>query len=185
MQDDWNIVLSILESPDAASVGHQQVFTTSPIKIGRAEDNDFIVSDPTVSREHATLRITNDYSRVFITDTSTHGTIVSEKPVPKGLGSGFTVQNGDTIKIGNTLLRFELNLKQSVQSTFIGTIDRSFLDEEPPSPEPDIEEAPPGDEVIEPELFVDDVESPRGPSPLYIGIIVVCVLILIYLIFFQ
>ena len=135
MEEDWNIVLSVLESPESSIIGQQKVFTTSPIIIGRSEDCGFIVTDHTVSRQHATLRITNDYSRVFITDQSTHGTIVSDKPVPKGLGAGFTIHDGESIRIGNTLLRFELNLKQSVQSTFVGQIDRDFLDK-PPEEQP-------------------------------------------------
>lgn len=182
MEEDWNIVLSVLESPDPSQVGHQKVFTTSPIKIGRGEDSDFVLNDPTVSRAHATLRITNDYSRVFITDTSSHGTTVSDKPVPKGLGSGFTVQSGDTIRLGQSLLRFELNLKQSVQSTFVGKIDRSFLDNplEPkkePAPAPVVEESAPE--------FVPAAVKTRKTSTFSIVTIVICVLILVYLVFFQ
>lgn len=180
MTEYWNIVLSILESPDSSLIGLQKVFTTSPITIGRAEDTDFIVSDPTVSRGHATLRITNDYSRVFITDTSTHGTFVSGKQVPKGLGSGFTIHDGDTIKVGSTVLRFELNLKQSVQSTFVGKIDRDFLN------------VPPEEQLKKPEApeptIVKETKAPQEKKSfktLYILVIVLCVLVLVYLMFFQ
>jgi pSer/pThr/pTyr-binding forkhead associated (FHA) protein len=184
MEEDWNIVLSVLESPDQSQVGRQQVFTASPIRIGRAEDSDFIVSDPAVSRSHASLRITPDYSRVFITDTSTHGTFVADKQVPKGIGSGVTVKSGDSIRMGNTLLKFELHLKQSVQSTFIGKMDRSFLDQPPePSTAPSPVEAE--EAFDEPSAFASDIEKAKGPNFLYIGIIVACVLILAYLIFFQ
>ena len=89
MQEDWNIILSVLESPDASLIGQQKVFSTSPITLGRGEDNDMVISDPTISRSHAVLRITNDYTRVFITDTSTYGTEVSGKRVPKGPGHPF------------------------------------------------------------------------------------------------
>jgi len=181
MEEDWNIVLSVLESPDSSMIGRQKVFTTSPITIGRAEECDFAVTDPTVSRQHATLRITNDYSRVFITDQSTHGTIVSGKVVPKGLGSGFTIHDGDTIKIGNSVLRFELKLKQSVQSTFVGQIDRSFLDKPP-------EDHKPAEEIVDEgveSLSIPAVGKKMGFSPLYIAIIIICVLILGYLIFLQ
>ncbi|MFC1485731.1 FHA domain-containing protein [Candidatus Latescibacterota bacterium] len=184
MEEDWNIVLSVLESPDPTQVGLQKVFTTSPVKIGRADDNDFIVSDPTVSRNHTSLRITNDYSRVFITDSSTHGTIVSEKQVPKGLGSGFTIRTGDSIKIGSTLLRFELNLKQSVQSTFIGKVDRSFLDVPPEVKEEEVGAAPEEEEAA-PVFTAEKTEKTSNVSLLSIIIIILCVLILVYLIFFQ
>ena len=136
MEEDWNIVLSVLESPDSSVIGRQQVFTASPITIGRADECDFILPDPTISRQHATLKITDDYSRVFIIDQSTHGTAVSGKAVPTGLGSGFTIHDSDTIKVGNTLLRFELKLKESVQATFIGKVDRGFLDKPPEAGRP-------------------------------------------------
>ena len=192
MGENWSIVLSVLESPDSSLVGLQKRFTASPITIGRAEDNDFIVPDPTVSRSHATLRITSDYSRVFITDSSTHGTTVSGKQVPKGLGSGFTVKNGDNIRIGGTVLRFELNLKQSVQATFIGKVDRSALDtpsDNQTVPVPDYGQSAvssaASSEPPEPLDYVEVDETRPGTSPLYIGIIVVCLLILVYLMFFQ
>ncbi len=182
MEEDWNIVLSVLESPNGSEIGYQKVFTASPITIGRAEDNDFILSDPTISRHHAILRITSDYSRVFITDSSSHGTFVSDKKVPPGLGSGFTITDGENIRAGNTLLRFELNLKQSVQSTFVGQVDRSFLDTPPQKMKRSGEQkvAPVSDEI--PSV---PVEEGSKFNPLYIGVIIVCVLILVYLIFFQ
>ena len=183
MQEDWNIILSVIESPDTSLIGQQKVFSTSPITIGRAEDNDMVIADPSMSRRHAIIRITNDYTRVFITDQSTYGTEVSGKTVPKGPGSGFTMSTGDTIKFGNTSLRFELKLKLSVQSTFIGqNIDRSFLDE----PQ---HEAPVKPEIPEP---VEEMEAPKhivkqqtGMSPVYIAGIVICIGLLIYLLFFA
>ena len=177
MEENWNITLSILESPDKSIIGQQKVFTNSPIGIGRGEDNDLIVTDPAVSRNHATLRITNDYTRVFITDMSTHGTEVSGKVVPKGLGSGFTIESGETIKIGSTVIRYELNLKSSVQSTVVGTMDRSFLDN--PPPEPEVKE----ELVEEPKPAHVTTSADKGFNPLYIGIIVVCVLVILYLVF--
>lgn len=181
MVEDWNIVLSVLESPDNSLIGQQKVFTSSPINIGRSDENEFVVNDLTVSRHHATIRITNDYSRVFIIDQSTHGTFVSDRQVPKGLGAGFTIRDGETIKVGDTVLKFELNLKQSVQSTFVGKMDRSFLDNPPPAKEK-IEK----EEVVEtPIASAKEPAEKKSFNPVYIGVIIVCILILIYLIFFQ
>ncbi len=185
MQEDWNIILSVLESPDTSLIGQQKVFSTSPITIGRGEENDLMISDQTISRNHAIIRITNDYTRVFITDKSTYGTTVSEKPVPKGPGSGFTLTNGDTIKLGNTLVRFELKLKLSVQSTFIGQqIDRSFLDEAaPPSEQPPVQ--------VEREIQQEEPapafkpQKQKGLSPVYIAVIVICIFLIIYLLIFA
>ena len=182
MQEDWNIILSVLESPDTSLIGQQKVFSTSPVTLGRGEDNDMAISDPTISRNHAIIRITNDYTRVFITDSSTYGTEVSGKRVPKGPGSGFTINNGDTIKLGSTSLRFELKLKLSVQSTFVGQMDRNFLEESPqPSDSPPVER-----EVdIQQEEPISVEKSQKTLSPLYIAVIIICVLIMVYLIFFD
>jgi len=176
MEEDWRITLSCLESPDPSFIGQQRTFTNSPISIGRAENNNLVIPDPSVSRNHAILRITNDYTRVFITDMSTHGTEVSGKVVPKGLGSGFTLENGDTIKLGETVLQYELKLKSSVQSTMVGKIDRSFLDK-PPEPvmKEQIEETP---------LPLKSA-PPKAPTkkynPVYLGIIIICLALIIYL----
>ncbi|MBN1292637.1 MAG: FHA domain-containing protein [Candidatus Latescibacteria bacterium] len=180
MEENWVITLSFLESPDKSLIGKQKSFSKSPISLGRAENNDMIVTDPAVSRNHAILRITSDFTRVFITDMSTHGTEVSGKVVPKGRGSGFTLENGDAIKIGNTILQYELKLKSSVQSTMIGTMDRSFLEKAPEVP---IE--------VEEEKEIVDTHKRSAPSfkkenqfsPLYIGIIIICIIILLFLLF--
>ncbi len=181
MQEDWNIILSVLESPDSSLIGQQKVFSTSPITIGRAEENDFTISDPSISRNHSIIRITNDYTRVFITDSSTYGTEVSGKMVPKGPGSGFTLTEGDIVKLGNTKLRFELKLKLSVQSTFIGQVDRDFLE----SPQPSSELPPAQREVeVQQEETKPEVKTQNNFNPFSITIIVICFLILVYLIFF-
>ncbi len=180
MEEDWNIILSVLESPESSLIGQQKVFTTSPISIGRSEDSDFVILEPTVSRQHCTIRITSDYSRVFITDQSTHGTVVSGREVPKGPGSGFTLQDGDNIKIGNTSVKYEIRLKQSVQSTLVGKIDRSFLDGPPPGEEPPQEEVP---GIIEPRTIKSRaVAQEKKSNPLVIVVIVVCILVLAFLI---
>ena len=179
MQEDWNIILSVLDSPDKSIIGQQKVFHTSPISIGRAENNDIIILDPAVSRNHAILRITTDYTRVFITDLSTHGTEVSGHPVPKGRGTGFTLESGATVKVGDTLLRYELNLKPSVQPTMIGKIDPSLMDTPPAM---DLSPEPEDDLMLEANV---PERTQKGFSPLAIAIIVVCLALIIYLHFFT
>jgi pSer/pThr/pTyr-binding forkhead associated (FHA) protein len=180
MQEDWNITLSVLDCPEKSFIGQQKVFFASPVSIGRADNNDFIILDPAVSRNHAILRITNDYSRVFVTDLSTHGTFVSGKEVPKGRGTGFTIENSDTIKIGDTLLRYELKLKPNVQSTMVGRIDRSIIDT-PVDPLPSLSDPEPSI----PDIDMDSADSERkGFSPLALTIIAVCLVLIVYLLFF-
>ncbi|MCE5250676.1 FHA domain-containing protein [bacterium] len=176
MEEDWRITLSCLESPDPSFVGTQKVFTQSPINIGRAENSDMVIPDLAVSRNHAILRITADYTRVFITDMSTHGTEVSGKVVPKGRGSGFTLENGDTIKLGETVLQYELKLKTSVQSTMVGKIDRSFLDK---PPEPVVAEKI--EEPVIPLKTVAPAAAQKNFNPIYLGIIIISLALIIYL----
>lgn len=177
MQEDWSITLSVLDSPDKSLIGQQKVFHTSPITIGRADNNDIIILDPAVSRNHAILRITNDYTRVFITDMSTHGTEVSGKQVPKGRGTGFTLESGDTIHLGDTLLRYELKLKPSVQATMLGKMDTAFLDLPTKQDEPEFDS--------EPVALASDESSPKGFSPVALAIIAICLALMVYLIFFT
>jgi pSer/pThr/pTyr-binding forkhead associated (FHA) protein len=179
MEENWNIVLSVLESPDPSQVGYQKVFTTSPVRIGRAEDSDFVLNDPAVSRTHAALRITNDLSRVFLTDSSTHGTVVEGRQVPKGLGSGFTIQDGETMRLGGSLVRFELNVKQSLQPTIIAAADRSFLD--PPDQAITPDEEPAAEEILQQPA----AKSAGRASTLSIITIIVCILFLLYLALFR
>ncbi len=177
MQEDWSITLSVLESPDTALIGQQKVFYTSPISIGRAENNDMVLPDPTISRNHAILRITSDYTRVFITDMSTHGTEVSGRAVPRGLGSGFTIESGENIRIGDTLIRYDLQLKPSVQATMVGKFDTSILDL-------------PSDDTGFPFSTELPAEIPqleaaqKGFSPLALTIIGICLVLMFYLVFF-
>lgn len=178
MQEDWSITLSVLESPDPSLIGQQKVYHTSPISVGRADNNDMILSDPSVSRNHAIIRITGDYTRVFINDMSTHGTEVSGQPVPKGRGTGFTLESGDSIRMGDTLLRYDLKLKPSVQATMVGKLDTSILDLPPRIPEPVFDSAP----IPEPETAAN---VQKGFSPVALAIIGICLALMVYLVFFT
>ncbi|MFA6472526.1 MAG: FHA domain-containing protein [Candidatus Latescibacterota bacterium] len=180
MQEDWNITLSILESPDKSLIGRKMVFYRSPISIGRADNNDMVISEPAISRNHAILRITDDYSRVYVTDLSSQGTKVSGKVVPKGLGMGFAIENGDIIKLGDSVLQYILTLKPGVQSTFISKMERSMHDFSPSEMERESEE-----NISEMET-IDTAESPiTGFSKVSIAIIVFCFILTVYLIYFT
>lgn len=183
MSEEWKITLSILECPDKSTVGQQKVFTNSPITVGRADTCDLIVSDPTVSRSHLIIKISDDKTKAAVFDMSTYGTEVSGKKVPKGSTAGFNLNNGDIIKLGSTLLRFEMNVKLSAQSTMLGKMDRSFLDStHPPNVEKDENEDL--EDKISEEVVAGD-KSQKTISPLSIAIIIICLLALVYLIVFK
>ncbi len=70
--------------------------------IGRAVDNDVVLTDIAVSRKHFDLRH-EDGSWVIVDRGSGNGTVVNGNIED----NPFMLANGDTIEIGNTLMRFD------------------------------------------------------------------------------
>jgi pSer/pThr/pTyr-binding forkhead associated (FHA) protein len=71
--------------------------------IGRALDNDLVLTDMTVSRKHFDLKSDNG-SWVLSDRGSGNGTLINTRLED----APFTLANGDVIEIGNTTFRFEL-----------------------------------------------------------------------------
>lgn len=70
------------------------------IKIGRASDNDIVITDPNVSRHHAQIEVEAD--GFVLKDTgSTNGTFVNGTKIGQRM-----LRHGDTVTIGMTKLRF-------------------------------------------------------------------------------
>jgi adenylate cyclase len=82
--------------------GRPQVFTASKdvASIGRANDNDIVLNDFSVSRRHAFLKREQD-EWVIYDNQSTNGVRVNDKAVPRAI-----VHDGDAVLIGTFLLRF-------------------------------------------------------------------------------
>ncbi|HEY3204157.1 MAG TPA: adenylate/guanylate cyclase domain-containing protein [Thermoanaerobaculia bacterium] len=82
--------------------GRPQVFTMlkEVASIGRANDNDIVLNDFSVSRRHAYLKKENDVWIIY-DNQSTNGVRVNDKPVPKS-----AVKDGDQALIGTFVLRF-------------------------------------------------------------------------------
>lgn len=81
---------------------HTQVFETPRVLMGRAEDVDFRIEDPSVSRRHAVLLW--DRGRLYLRDLgSTNGTFLNGQSV-----SNAVVRHGDVIRLGGSELRVEL-----------------------------------------------------------------------------
>jgi pSer/pThr/pTyr-binding forkhead associated (FHA) protein len=84
------------------------------VTIGRDADNTVILSDPQASRHHA--KIARQDSRWVIQDLeSANGTFVNDQQIsgPEALDSG------DTIRVGQTVLRVELIVSASDQDTLV------------------------------------------------------------------
>ena len=82
--------------------GRQQTFTVlkDVLSIGRANDNDIVLNDFSVSRRHAYLK-KEDGAWVIHDNQSTNGVRVNDQLVPTA-----TVKDGDAAVIGTFVLRF-------------------------------------------------------------------------------
>ena len=89
--------LSIIEGPDK---GKKYALVKSATKIGKKENNDFIVSDSTVSRNHMIIEYSSDSFQLRDLG-STNGTYVNGTRVKEAY-----LVPGDRIKLGNTTLEF-------------------------------------------------------------------------------
>jgi hypothetical protein len=70
-------------------------------KIGRASVCDIVISDPSVSDEHATILFRNN-EFLIKDDFSTNGTVINGAPISEG-----KLEEGDELTLGNTLFKFK------------------------------------------------------------------------------
>ena len=81
--------------------------------MGRSSSNDWVLPDTNryLSGRHAILRCQNgDY---YITDTSTNGVFINQKPVPLGRDNSARLENGDTLKMGGYVMEVLLDSEKS------------------------------------------------------------------------
>ena len=79
------------------------VLSQPVVQIGRSDDVDIIISDPTVHRHHATIHCTED-AEYMVTDMSAgtgNGVVVNGHPVFQ-----HQIFNGDEIRLGRARLMF-------------------------------------------------------------------------------
>ncbi len=73
-------------------------------RVGRGVGNDIALSDPRASRRHG--QITRQGSRYVLVDLgSSYGTLVNNKRIE----GGYTLKDGDVIKLGGTELEFHVD----------------------------------------------------------------------------
>jgi FHA domain-containing protein len=94
-----------------ANPGSKLAFKPTPrvIRIGRAVDNDIVISDPAVSRTHARVEIREDGSTTILDAGSSTGV---EKMGFRVGGNAEPLESGDEFKMGDTILRFEIAAKK-------------------------------------------------------------------------
>ncbi len=102
----------VVEGPDKGK--SYPVESGKPILIGRGQNSDTKLTDPSVSRVHCQAEVVGE--RLTLSDNgSASGTIVNGKRIDQ-----HPLRNRDTIQIGGTILRFEVGGVHE-QSTVIGS----------------------------------------------------------------
>lgn len=125
--------------------------------IGRAKDNDIIVSDPSVSKQHAQLVIDAADDIGIVDLNSTNGTMVNGKRI-----QGFVkLQAGDKVHLGNHLLTWQTYAREFGQPKPVQQAATP-----PPSPATTGASKRPTEQLPrqEPERVVVQVQSPQRNS---------------------
>jgi two-component system, NtrC family, response regulator HydG len=95
--------LSVVGGPDAGASFRIEDLATRRVFVGQSPACEVRVHDPLVSRRHAALELGSD--AVHIHDLgSTNGTWINRVRIIEGL-----VQSGDTVQVGGTLMRLDLD----------------------------------------------------------------------------
>mgnify|MGYP001136446791 CR=1 FL=1 len=92
----------IIELPGRGSQGQElQKFSGRQITVGRALDNDLILTDPHICAHHAVLE-TDDEGNILVRDLgSVNGTMVNKQ---KYINDAFAIESGDEVQFGKTRL---------------------------------------------------------------------------------
>lgn len=99
-------VVVVAEGPRTGTIHRFEPESENAITVGRTRESEFVVADPTLSRQHArfTWMRANAEFRMFVEDLqSTNGTSVNGKPA-----DGVFLEDGDRIEMGEVILRFQL-----------------------------------------------------------------------------
>lgn len=108
--------------------------------IGRARDNDWVLSDPNcyLSAHHA--RIECRLGSFYLHDTSTNGVFVNGGTVPIGRRNIYPLRGGDRLRLGNYLLEVsvEADTEQAPEASAIFSVDPQLTSPRLEGSEPDI-----------------------------------------------
>jgi FHA domain-containing protein len=93
--------LRVLAGP-AGTAGRDFLLDRPVLTIGRRADQDIVIDDPSVSRTHARIHVTEGEAAVEDLG-STNGTALNGRPIGR---SRVPVHDGDRIQVGNALLQY-------------------------------------------------------------------------------
>jgi pSer/pThr/pTyr-binding forkhead associated (FHA) protein len=114
-----------LKVSKGAASGEEYSFADEA-RLGRTADNDVVVKDQAASRSHA--RVFEQDGRYYVEDLgSANGTRLNSASVKQAK----ELKDGDSIIIGDTVFRFELNLDQTMAPAPSSTMDEDAEREDP------------------------------------------------------
>ena len=103
-------VLIVLTGPNN---GDYQPIETKPIIVGREDNCDFQIVDPTVSRRHLQIQLNESGQACLATNLSSSiGMLVNNRMITADV----TLRDGDLIQLGETLLLYAVKEFSDVQS---------------------------------------------------------------------
>jgi pSer/pThr/pTyr-binding forkhead associated (FHA) protein len=168
LRADQNARLAITQGNDTG-----QTFEITPGKtfsVGRAIDNDIVLTDIAVSRRHFELKH-EDGAWVVIDHRSGNGTVVNGNVED----NPFMLANGDVIEIGNTVFRFEQDKgperpqrihhedDEEELSTVAGKPLRAEIVEEPPPRPPVMQPRPVRPKTLPPPTPLRSIGASQPP----------------------
>jgi pSer/pThr/pTyr-binding forkhead associated (FHA) protein len=116
-------VIKILSGPDQ---GIAHPLNKEKILIGRGEENDITLNDPRVSRQHASIRMTQQGLYVKDSGSST-GLLINGRVTKESL-----ITPGTILTIGDTQLKFDVSLHTAVASTQVESLKQASLNDVSP-----------------------------------------------------
>jgi len=103
---------SVIRAESGPLAGQSFALDRSPFSIGRSADNDLVVPDTLVSRQHSGLELQGD--RWLLRDLgSSNGTFLNRQAVKD---SPQPLRDGDLVGIGDSVFRFTTQLQQVTQA---------------------------------------------------------------------
>lgn len=101
-------------------VGHRYVLSKEQGTIGRGSSNAIQVFDAEVSRVHCRFHVTDNYLEIADLDSS-NGTFVNGSPIAR-----CELTTGDSVKVGTTVLKYEIHDAVPQQAVFENISDTDF-----------------------------------------------------------
>lgn len=93
--------LTVVESPDAAKIGHSFTFAREEIRVGQNPELKLSLNDRSVSREHLSIR-GGERGWLLTDQGSTNGTFVGELRIDR-----IEIHTSTVVRVGKTVLRIE------------------------------------------------------------------------------